>query len=242
MYGATFEVRTDNNPLTYVMTTARLDAVGQRWQSQLASYDFTIKYRSGRKNIDADCLSRLPQQQNNEKDEEGYFTLPSDIVHGLCHSHVDYGYVESIQIMNSQCLPYMDISVMNNETWRLEQSKDPVLVPIIRQLHGGKKVSFTEKKDNDIYLFFRQMKHFVLKEGVLFRKRKTLDEEQLQLVLPSDFQMKALNGVHNEMGHLGFDRSFQLLQQRFYWPKMSHDLKQHIQTCLPCLLLIRELL
>ena len=235
LYGATFEVRTDNNPLTYVMTTARLDAVGQRWQSQLASYDFTIKYRSGRKNIDADCLSRLPQQQNNEKDEEGYFTLPSDIVHGLCHSHVDHGYIESIQIMNSQCLPYMDISVMNNETWRLEQSKDPVLVPIIRQLHGGKKVSFTEKKDNDIYLFFRQMKHCVLKEGVLFRKRKTPDEEQLQLVLPSDFRMKALNGVHNEMGHLGFDRSFQLLQQRFYWPKMSHDLRQHIQTCLPCL-------
>ena len=31
LYGATFEVITDNNPLTYVFTTAKLDATGQRW-------------------------------------------------------------------------------------------------------------------------------------------------------------------------------------------------------------------
>ena len=30
LYGGTFEVHTDNNPLTYVLTTAKLDATGQR--------------------------------------------------------------------------------------------------------------------------------------------------------------------------------------------------------------------
>ena len=31
LYGGTFEVHTDNNPLTYILTTAKLDATGQRW-------------------------------------------------------------------------------------------------------------------------------------------------------------------------------------------------------------------
>ena len=31
LYGGTFDVYTDNNPLTYILTTAKLDAIGQRW-------------------------------------------------------------------------------------------------------------------------------------------------------------------------------------------------------------------
>ena len=31
LYGNKFQVRTDNNPLTYVLTTAKLDATGHRW-------------------------------------------------------------------------------------------------------------------------------------------------------------------------------------------------------------------
>ena len=57
LYGGEFEVYTDNNPLTYVLTTAKLDATGQRWIASLANYNFRIHYRSGRSNIDADALS-----------------------------------------------------------------------------------------------------------------------------------------------------------------------------------------
>ena len=60
LYGGEFEVYTDNNPLTYVLTTAKLDATGQRWIANLANYNFKIFYRCGRSNIDADSLSRIP--------------------------------------------------------------------------------------------------------------------------------------------------------------------------------------
>ena len=60
LYGSTpFEVYTDNNPLTYVLTTAKLDAWGQRWVAKLANYNFTIQYRSGQSNVEADALSRI---------------------------------------------------------------------------------------------------------------------------------------------------------------------------------------
>ena len=42
------------------MTTPKLDATGQRWASELADYNFTIRYKPGKHNIEADALSRFP--------------------------------------------------------------------------------------------------------------------------------------------------------------------------------------
>ena len=57
LYGGHFEVYTDNNPLTYILTTTKLDATGQRWVASLANYNFKIFYRSGKLNVEADTLS-----------------------------------------------------------------------------------------------------------------------------------------------------------------------------------------
>ena len=43
---------TDNNPLTYVLTTAKLDATDQRWIAALANYNFSLHYKSGKTNIE----------------------------------------------------------------------------------------------------------------------------------------------------------------------------------------------
>lgn len=59
-YAPHFTVYTDNNPLTYVMSTAKLNAVGHRWVGELADFRFEVKYRPGKVNTDADTLSRLP--------------------------------------------------------------------------------------------------------------------------------------------------------------------------------------
>lgn len=59
-YAPHFVVYTDNNPLTYVLTTAKLNATGHRWVGELADFSFTIRYRPGKRNADADGLSRLP--------------------------------------------------------------------------------------------------------------------------------------------------------------------------------------
>ena len=44
-FGPPFLVYTDNNPLTYVLTTAKLNATGLRWVADLSEFDFCIKYR-----------------------------------------------------------------------------------------------------------------------------------------------------------------------------------------------------
>ena len=40
-----FLVRTDNNPLTYMMTKKKLSAVEKQWAAALANFVFTVEYR-----------------------------------------------------------------------------------------------------------------------------------------------------------------------------------------------------
>lgn len=52
LIGSSCIVYTDNNPLTYVLSTAKLNATGCRWVAELADFH--------RENVDADSLSRMP--------------------------------------------------------------------------------------------------------------------------------------------------------------------------------------
>ena len=59
-YAPDFVVHTDTNPLTYVLTSTKLNATRLRWVGELADFNFEIRYRPGKLNVDADSLSRLP--------------------------------------------------------------------------------------------------------------------------------------------------------------------------------------
>ena len=61
-----FTVLTDNNPLTYILTTPNMDALGHRWVAALASYNMTIKYLKGSDNKVADTLSWIETRLNPE--------------------------------------------------------------------------------------------------------------------------------------------------------------------------------
>ena len=70
LFGSIFTVYTDNNPLTYLQSKAKLKATEQRWVADLASFNFTIKYRSGQSNQNADVLSRRRHEEYEEISSE----------------------------------------------------------------------------------------------------------------------------------------------------------------------------
>lgn len=49
LYGAEFVVMTDNNPLTYILTSAKLDAAGHRWLASLSNFNFAFSTERERK-------------------------------------------------------------------------------------------------------------------------------------------------------------------------------------------------
>ena len=57
----------------------------------------------------------------------------------------------------------------------------------------------------------------------------------MQLVLPTAQREVALRGCHDEVGHLGLEHMLDLMCDRFFWPHMAVQAKEHIGKCCPCL-------
>ena len=53
-----------NNPLTYLMTTPNLDAIGHWWVGALAWFNLELEYQKGCDNAVADVLSQVTTQLN----------------------------------------------------------------------------------------------------------------------------------------------------------------------------------
>ena len=68
-YAPSMTVYSDNTPLTYVLTTARLNATGHRWVAELSDFNLTLKYRPGKINTDSDFLSSSPLHAEHYMEE-----------------------------------------------------------------------------------------------------------------------------------------------------------------------------
>ena len=122
-------VNTDNNPLTYVLTTAKLDACGQRWVSAIAPMNFNLHYKPGRTNIDADALSRLPCSEEIPNEEvqamlKGCLEQPQFLWEAYaCSAKVTEGLKDHLQP-----------SRMGPKEWKAAQLKDPTISTIYKML------------------------------------------------------------------------------------------------------------
>ena len=47
----------------YILTSAKLDVVGQCQVAALANYNFQLHYKTGKLNVEADALSQIPWQK-----------------------------------------------------------------------------------------------------------------------------------------------------------------------------------
>ena len=88
---------------------------------------------------------------------------------------------------------------------------------------------------SDLKVLIRIKKQLVLKQGVLYRRTTQVNRRtRLQLVLPPSFKSKAIEGFHDQVGHLGHDRVLELLRDQFYWPGMHTDWASYINSCPRC--------
>ena len=112
-----FRVVTDNNPLTYVLTSAKLDATSHRWVAALAAYSFDIVYRPGRNNADGDSLSRLPGLEEREH-------ISSESVKAVC-SIQPPPLIETLSLTPDSIRPFEHVQQMHTIDVRAAQHDDP---------------------------------------------------------------------------------------------------------------------
>ena len=156
---------TDNNPLTYILTTAKLDATGHRWVAALSNYTFSISYKHGRNNTDADALSRIQwpeavdiSSQTVQAVCEGV-QAPHGKVGTLCHG------AQAVGILSQDTMP----ADMTSLEWSQAQMQDPAISHIIQAIQIKNLNTIKHKQDmsSDLKAFLRIRKQLKLKTGCI---------------------------------------------------------------------------
>ena len=231
LYGEKFQVYTDNNPLTYILTTAKLDATGQWWVASLANYDFTIHYRSGKQNTEADALSRIKWHHEDDVQVKAILATGSNadttIPIGINSNGV---HCNNVQIDTSPKMGW--------ENWMKEKEMDKDNGPIIKLVQQGKHLQYTCKEGDSsgMRVLLKYKQDLFVRNGLLYRKVKLKNHDTVvnQFVLPKTYRRQATLALHDDYGHLGIEKTLGLLQERFFWPKMVEDVQNHIRTCKRC--------
>lgn len=68
-------------------------------------------------------------------------------------------------------------------------------------------------------------------DGVLCRR--TTHREQL--LVPKAYCPLVFKELHKDRGHLGVERTLDLVRERFYWPQMSKDVEHFVRESCECL-------
>ncbi|CAF5212293.1 unnamed protein product, partial [Rotaria magnacalcarata] len=78
---------------------------------------------------------------------------------------------------------------------------------------------------------------YYLNNGILCRNVKRINRIIAVPVIPKTKIKDVLLAYHNSPmngAHLGIDRTYYKIRDRFYWPRMYYDIAQHIKSCPNC--------
>ena len=140
LYGFQFQVYTDNNPLTYVLYMAKLDATGHRWVAALSNYTFSIIYKPGKDHKHADALSCIAWPEAVK--------LNSETVYAVCEGvQAPHGKVETLfhgdQVVDALSKDNAPPGITPFE-WCHAEAQDPIITQII-----GKIISQSNRKNEN---------------------------------------------------------------------------------------------
>ena len=165
-----FLVRTDNNPLTYIMTTPILDATGHQWVGALARFNFQLEYQKGWDNTVADMLSWITTCLS----QEAVWSILDGVSLGAVHRveghdpavvEGDNGLEKEVHVTTGWVLVEMHVT-----DWAKTQREDPVLNTELDWLEAVilKTLLREHASGVDGWLVWRNHQNFVIHQKALY--------------------------------------------------------------------------
>ena len=252
LLGGHTTVFTDNNPLSHLQTTAKLGAVEQRWAAELACFDFSIKYRSGRENRNADALSRHPVEQPEGPGEELTAISCSQQAEAMAEEQhcitVHHATVRELREVegvwqqtekpdtsdNSKASGFPSLTLTQLAE---AQGKDSDLSTIrtfviAKQRPERKEKSQMEPAARALLRHWGQLK---VEDNVLYRDiTDPVVGNVTQVVVPAELRATLLHLVHQQTGHQRPERTLQLLRRKAFWHNMHFDVDEWCRRCERC--------
>ena len=218
LVGAPFEVLTDHKPLLNAPQSIAVDkdATGRRgrWAVELSTHDFTVIYRRGSENGNADAMSRRADERTREDE------MPIEM-----HA--------AVMDVNE---PLTSGSTFQN--MKLEQELDPILGKMKEWVSEGKlpPKKRLKKYHRDLRRLARLFDQMTIEDDVLKIQLKRNEMTTVMTLLPKVYCETVIKMLHNDRtsGHLGTVRTRERVLERFFWPSVEKDVREHCETCIQC--------
>ena len=226
-----FVVHTENNPLTYIFSSAHLDAAGHRWVASLADYNFSLEYQKGKDNTVADFLSCMEDRLPEEEVEKALcrVEIPAPGVKAMLHN-ADTPITERAEGKNDAlpirvCLAetlsvcpvkYTTLQVVD---WKKAQREDPILNTLVKNLRSSKEdfIRAICKLLNPkaAWAYEKWKDGLILRNGLLYHKTHLTKtgEDLWCFILHKTHRGVVLDGCHREAAHQGQRCSISLMQE-----------------------------
>ena len=216
-----FTCYTDHRPLLSCRNiNDEKDATGRRtrWSIEIASYEVDLRHKEGKKNADADALSRAPHpDEPNEVEEEDVVFL---------------GAMSTTEAPISEVVSESDEDL--KERIRQGQEDDPEIKAIKTWIKSGR----LEQPPKEIGRWYKENKHElrVVNDILYQRFDDQLGEECLRVVIPYSCISEVLHRIHGDhfAGHPGQKRAINRASRFCIWPTMRKDIKEKVESCLEC--------
>ena len=108
------------------------------------------------------------------------------------------------------------------------QQEDPCIGEVWCAVSQGNIGSANKRGHPDVALLLKEWEKLKIKESVLYRISKPPNKPlRQQLLLPEKFRKTVLQSLHDQCGHLGVDKTYGLVRERFYWPRMKTEIEAY---------------
>ena len=258
LLGSKFHIYMDNSPLAYVRES-KLGASQIQWLSELALFDLTIHYQTGRSNKAANALSRCQHNDEDLKIESGSDCNEVEVILYSSMFEVADKYLNTTKVpddlkkeaLSISCAiqPIMEedaeeiqsmlnsVSIINQVTpgdLAEEQKRDPILGLVCSYVTAREKLkssAIIKIKLKAVQKCLLQFDGLTFKQGVLHCLYINNDVEYLQMILPIKYQAQVFQMFHGGQGHQGIERTTALCRECFCWSTMYKDVAEYVKNC-----------
>jgi len=253
-----FTIITDHAALKYLDSAKFRGGSGRmaRWAQRLMQYDYTVQYKEGKRNVNADTLSRIDYSSSKPIEQAEVNTSPEAQVHVVQETsrpkhayhfeyqqlfntvpfeegHV-YACVDDPNGPDSAPIPDLD------DTLAEAQKMCPEIGPIYTYIESDVLPEDTDMArrlaaEKDCYVIIDGRLHHLFSRRL--RSARQEDRYMQQLVIPKASRDDILQHYHDSLiggGHQGFERTYHAIKAHYYWPKMYTHILDYIRGCTVC--------
>ena len=78
------------------------------------------------------------------------------------------------------------------------------------------------------------LEKYMVQNGLLYYLSNRDEDVRPRLYIPKQIRGDLLRQLHDDMWHIGIDKTYELIGRKYFWPGLYKDVTKHVNSCVVC--------